>query len=224
MAKKFALLLWVISVFHLNYSNAQETITDFSSVYLEKLIATAKENYPRINSFKGQVNLAKNNISREKLSWFDAFSFSYVYNPNNTFDRVDPRLFKGYQAAVSLNLTAILQKPHNVKQAKEELKIAQYAQEEYNLSIESEVKRRYFAYLQQLNNLRLQTKMVSDMQGVSRDIKTRYERSEITFEQYNQAQIAYSGAIQTKISAEAGFFSSKASLEELLTKKLEEVQ
>ncbi|MHB1177153.1 MAG: TolC family protein [Daejeonella sp.] len=214
----------VILVLHLNSSNAQETIADFSSVYLEKLIATAKENYPRINSFKGQVNLAKNKIARESLSWFDAFSFSYVYNPANTLDILNPRFFNGYQAAVSFNLSAILQKPHNVKQAKEELKIAQYAQEEYNLSIESEVKKRYFSYLQQLNNLRLQTKMVSDIQGVNRDIKTRYERSEITFEQYNQAQIAYSGAIQTKISAEAGFFSSKAALEELLTKKLEEVQ
>jgi len=116
-----------------------------------------------------------------------------------------------------------MQKPANVKQAKLEQKIAQNDQQEYSLTIESEVKRRYFAYMQQVNTLKLQSKLVSDMQNMSRETRSRYEKREISFELYNQSQNAVSIAIQNKITIESNYLSAKALLEELLTKKLEEV-
>lgn len=197
---------------------------DISYVFLEKLIATAKENYPRMNSFEGRIKVAKTTVGQEQLSWLDAFSFSYVYNPNNTLDLVNPNFFNGYQVAFNFNLSAILQKPGNVKQARETVKLAQYDLDEYHLTLETEVKRRYFTYVQALSNLRLQTKLSSDAQNISRDIKTRYEKSEITFEQFTLSQMSTSGALQSKIAAESNFLIAKASLEELLTKKIEEIQ
>ena len=197
---------------------------DISYVFLEKLIATAKENYPRMNSFEGRIKVAKTTVGQEQLSWLDAFSFSYVYNPNNTLDLVNPNFFNGYQVAFNFNLSAILQKPGNVKQARENVKLAQYDLDEYHLTLETEVKKRYFTYIQALSNLRLQTKLSSDAQNVSRDIKTRYEKSEITFEQFTLSQMSTSGALQSKIAAESNFLIAKASLEELLTKKIEEIQ
>ena len=199
-------------------------MTDISYVFLEKLIATAKENYPRMNSFEGRIKVAKTTVGQEQLSWLDAFSFSYVYNPNNTLDLVNPSFFNGYQVAFNFNLSSILQKPGNVKQAKESVKLAQYDLDEYHLTLETEVKRRYFSYVQALANLRLQTKASSDALNISREIKTRYEKSETTFEQYTMSQMSYSGAVQSKIAAESNFLIAKASLEELLTKKVEEVQ
>jgi outer membrane protein TolC len=207
------------------YIKAQESMmTDISYVFLEKLIATAKENYPRMNSFEGRIKVAKTTVGQEQLSWLDAFSFSYVYNPNNTLDLVNPSFFNGYQVAFNFNLSSILQKPGNVKQAKESVKLAQYDLDEYHLTLETEVKRRYFSYVQALANLRLQTKASSDALNISREIKTRYEKSETTFEQYTMSQMSYSGAVQSKIAAESNFLIAKASLEELLTKKVEEVQ
>jgi len=203
---------------------SQETIADFSNVYLEKLIATAKENYPRMNSLQSRIQIAKSSVSREKISWIDAITFGYVHRFDNTVNVVDPTLFDGYQIGATVNFSSLFQKPANVRQAKEELKIAQSDLDEYNLTLESEVKRRYFTYLQDLNNLRLLNKMASDIQDVSKDMRSRYEKSEITFEQYNQSQVSLSTAIQQKITAEAAYLSSKASLEELLTKKIEEVQ
>ena len=38
------------------------------------------------------------------------------------------------------------------------------------------------------------------------------------------SQLSYSGALHAKIAAESYFLIAKASLEELLTKKIEEVQ
>jgi outer membrane protein TolC len=225
MLKKFFSLTAFLIFMQCGYIKAQESMmTDISYVFLEKLIATAKENYPRMNSFEGRIKVAKNTVGQEQLSWLDAFSFSYVYNPNNTFDLVNPNFFNGYQVALNFNLSSILQKPGNVKQAKESVKLAQYDLDEYHLTLETEVKRRYFSYVQALANLRLQTKASSDALNISREIKTRYEKSEITFEQYTMSQMSYSGTVQSKIAAESNFLIAKASLEELLTKKVEEVQ
>lgn len=206
-------------------AKSQETMmTEISYVFLEKLIATAKENYPRMNSFEGRIKAAKTTVGQEQLSWLDAFAFSYIYNPKNTLDLATPRFFNGYQVAFNFNLSSLLQKPGNVKQARESVKLAQYDLEEYHLTLETEVKRRYFSYVQALSNLRLQTKLSSDALNVSNDIKTKYEKSEITFDQYTLAQMSYTGALQSKIVAESNFLIAKASLEELLTKKIEEIQ
>ncbi|HQS51215.1 MAG: hypothetical protein B7X86_11505 [Sphingobacteriales bacterium 17-39-43] len=208
-----------------NSAKSQETMmTDISYVFLEKLIATAKENYPRMNNYEGRIKIAKTTVGQEQLSWLDAFSFSYIYNPNNTLDLAVPRFFNGYQVAFNFNLSSILQKPGNVKQAKESVKLAQYDLDEYHLTLETEVKRRYFTYVQALSNLRLQTKLSSDALNVSNDVKTKFEKSEITYEQFTLMQMSYSGALQSKIAAESNFLIAKASLEELLTKKIEEIQ
>ena len=225
MLRKYFLLASLILILQIGKSRAQDSMmSDISYVYLEKLIATAKENYPRMNSFEGRIKAAKTTVGQEQLSWLDAFSFSYIYNPKNTLDLATPRFFNGYQVAFNLNLSSLLQKPGNVKQARESVKLAQYDLDEYHLTLESEVKRRYFTYIQALSNLRLQTKIASDALNVSREIKTRYEKSETTFEQYTLSQMSYSNALQSKIGAESNFLIAKASLEELLTKKIEEVQ
>ncbi|MGV3684725.1 MAG: TolC family protein [Daejeonella sp.] len=224
MNKKYALLFFLGCFLHIRSASAQESMMpEVSYVFLEKLIATAKDNYPRLDVFKARTDIAKSNISKEQLSWLDAFSFTYVYKPENTVDLQNPIIFNGYQAAVSFNLSSLFQKPANVKQAKLEHRIAEYDQQEYNLTIESEVKRRYFSYLQQLNALKLQSKLVSDIQNMSRDIRSKYEKSEISFELYSQSQSSLSAAIQNKIAIESNFLSAKALLEELLTKKIEEV-
>ncbi len=225
MFRKYFLLTTFSILLLSNSAKSQETMmTDISYVFLEKLIATAKENYPRMNSFEGRIKAAKTTVGQEQLSWLDAFSFSYVYNPNNTLDLVNPSFFNGYQAAFNFNLSAVLQKPGNVKLAKESVRLAQYDLDEYHLTLETEVKRRYFSYVQALSNLRLQTKLSSDALNVSNDLKTKFEKSEITFEQYTMYQMSYSGSLQSKIAAESNFLIAKASLEELLTKKIEEIQ
>src|SRR5690606_28367404 len=213
MIKKYALLFLLLTGFAGRTAHAQESLmTDMSYLFLEKLIATAKENYPRLKSFEKRVDVAKTAISREQLSWLNAFSFSYVYNPNNTLNFVDPNLYRGYQIGVNVNLAELLQKPGNVKRARTELDISRHELDEYHLSLEAEVKKRYYTYLQALNILRLHSKLTEEALGVSQDARIRYERSEITFEQFSMSQITYSNAQVNKINAEANFLSAKAAI------------
>ena len=111
-----------------------------------------------------------------------------------------------------------------VKQARQELKVAQSEQDEYSISLESEVKQRYFLYLQKLNILKLRSKSAIDAESLLTQAKIKYEKSELSFDEYSKILISSSDQKQSKIQTESEFLMAKAAIEELLGKKLEEVQ
>ena len=230
MANKYSILFLLSFGLNVSSVRAQESMmTDVSYLFLEKLIATAKENYPRINAFKAREAISKSQITSQKSAWLDGLSFSYVYAPNNTLNLVNQpgttsSFFNGYQAALSFSVTSLFQKSSAVKQAKEELKLVKYDEEEYLLTLESQVKARYFAYVQQMITLRLSAKAYADALSLNKDASNKYSKGELTFSDYLQAQIALTNVTTAKIATEANFLTSKAALEELLTKKIEEIQ
>lgn len=220
------LLLFII---FLHYSSiAQITIIpDLSDSYVDKLINTAKENYPRIRTLQSRVAIAKTALARNNVSWFDAFTLSYVYQPGTTtIDPTNPSTsyFKGLQAGVFFNIGTIIEKPYQIKQSREELKIANNDQEEYLLTLSTEIKKRYYVYVERLAELKLLTKSLQDMEGSLKDVKYKFEKGEETFDNYNKAQVDYTSRQASKIGAEANLFSAKADLEELLGTKLENVK
>lgn len=223
--KKPLLVLILLSTFFKPAALAQDTMIDqVSYLYLEKLIAVAKQNYPRVKSVQAQTDIARNNVTRQSLSWFNSFNYSYIYQPNTTFNVLEPTVYKGYQLGVGINLGNIITTPFNVKQAKKELKVALEEQNEYNLTLEGEVKRRYFTYVQALAILKIQSKAQLDAQSILKDARIRYEKSELTLTDYTQALMSASSAGSSKIQAEAAWLTAKVALEELLTIKLEEVK
>jgi len=207
---------------------AQESmLSDISYLYMEKLIAVAKENYPKNHSISNRVSIAKNNLASAKTTWLDPFSFSYLIRSNkgNNIDLENANiLLSGYQFGVSINPGVLLKKPYQIKNAREELNVALSEKEEYNLQLEAEVKTRYITYLQSLNILKLIAKNMVDIEASFKYVKAKYERSEVTFQDYNTASLSLSTAQQSKIGAEATYAMAKVSLEELLTKKLEEIK
>jgi len=219
---------------------AQNTIiTDISEPYLEKLINTAKANYPHVKSLDSRLETAKNNISRSKISYLDALTFSYVYQPNTTLNlntlqpgTVDgstgtnnrSSLFSGTQFGLFFNLGSYLQKPYAVKQAKQELSVANNDIAEYMLTLSTQVKKRYYMYIQKLATVKLQSQAAIDGESVLKDVKYRFEKGEETLDNYNKARINQTQQSQAKITAEADLFMAKADLEELLGDKLENIK
>jgi outer membrane protein TolC len=220
-------LILLLVGFILTISNlkAQESIIpDISYLLLEKLVATAKQNYPKIKQYQLNNDLAALNIKKQKLNWLDPFSVSYVSQPNKTVNFIDPSFYSGYQFGINVNLGNILQKSNNVKQSKLELQSSEFEAKEYSIILEAEVKRRYFAYIQALNNVKLYTKTLQDADGLLKDLKLRYERGEVTFESYSQALISFSNTSESKIAAETAFLTTKASIEELTITKIEDIK
>ncbi|GAA4319310.1 hypothetical protein GCM10023149_17950 [Mucilaginibacter gynuensis] len=208
---------------------AQESIIqDVTDAYVEKLVEVAKTNFPRHKSFESKVDIAKANVSSARLSLFDALSVSYIYQPGNTttIDPVNPSTsyFKGLQAGVFLNLGSLLRTPVNVRKAKSELQVAQNDQAEYDLTLATEVRKRYYLYVQRLAQLKLQTRSRQQAENAAKDMEYKYKKGEETFDAYNKILIQLTEHSESKISAEGNLFIAKADLEELLGQKLETIK
>lgn len=222
IARYILVILLLLGAYH---SRAQESMmSEISYPFLEKLIVTAKANYPRVKVYENQVKIANMGINKAKTDWFNIVSFTYLYSPTNTTTLVNPTYQSGYQVGISTSIGSILQKPGMVRVAKEQYKIAQLTQEEYNLGIEATVKQRYFAYVQAMSVLKWKTQDVSSADLTVKDIKYRFEKGEQSFDNYNRAQEFYSNAIQAKIQAEGAMLIAKSSLEEIVGVKLEEIK
>lgn len=206
-------------------AKAQESmVQDISYLFLEKLIATAQENYPIIKQNQLKEDIASLQVAHQKLDWLTPFNVSYVSTPNNTINFIDPSYFSGYQFGININIGGILQKPNNVKTVKKQLEFSKQLTAQFNNNLILEVKTRYFTYIQQLNNVKLYTKSLQDSEGLLKDLKARYERGEVTFQNYSEGLISYSTISQSKIEAEAGLLIAKAAIEELTVTKLEDIK
>ncbi|MGI4749807.1 MAG: TolC family protein [Janthinobacterium lividum] len=215
-------------------AQAQDSmISDISYPYLEKLITSAKSNYPRVKALKDRIDLAKIGVSKAGLSWFDFFTFSYIYQPNNTLNYTVPSttstttnrfLFNGIQLGLSLNLGSLLLKPSNIKTAKTEVNIAGEEQNEYLITLTTDVKRRYFTYLLQQNLVKIQTQAYQDMQTSVKQTSYKFQKGEVPFETYNASLLSASTRAEQKLQAETNFFIAKSELEALIGAKLEDIK
>lgn len=226
--KKYFFFVLLVNLFFLKFASAQVTIVpDLSDSYINKLIDTAKKNYPRVKTYQNRINIANTNISKTKLGLLSALTVSYIYQPGTTtIDPANPSTsyFKGFQAGVFLNVGTILSQPYLTRQAKQELLIANNDQDEYFLTLTTEVKKRYYVYIQRLAELKLQTKAEQDMESSLKDIKYKFEKGEETFDNYTKTQVQVTDRQASKIEAEASLFSAKADLEELLGTQLENIK
>lgn len=204
---------------------AQESMMpDISYPYLEKLIAAAKINYPKVKTYISKEKQAELRIQQAKLAWFNALNLSYLYSPTNTVTLVNPTSAGGFQFGLFFNLGTVLTNGPSVKVAREQLKTARYDRTEYDLNLEATVKSRYFTYVQMLSLLNWKIKDMQNSESTVKDIKYKFEKGEETFENYNKALAFYSTLVQSKIQAEGALLIAKANLEEIVGEKLESIK
>ena len=205
---------------------AQRSMMDeVSPAYLEKLIKTAKTSNPRHKIFAKQVGIAQNNLNKIRLSWLDGLGIYYLYLPPTSMAGViNPTTNRsGFQLGFSFNIGSLLEKPAQINAAKGDREIATLEKQEYDFAIEANVKQRYYKYIQALTLLKQRTQLTLDGQTLLNAVRTKFEKGEESFENYNRALVFYNQQIQDKISTEGDLLVTKAQLEELLTKKLEDI-
>ncbi|HEX8546731.1 MAG TPA: TolC family protein, partial [Cytophagaceae bacterium] len=175
MSLKRGLIGAIFFILIANISYSQEArgslLDEYNYVFAEKLVAVAKENYPRIKNYQSRVRNTELKISNNKMGWLSPLSFSYVYSPTNTLSISNPTFFSGYQIGFSFNLVSLAQTPSNVKMAREENKIAKYDFDEYLLTLKTDVITRYVTYLRADKTVKLFTQSYQDAQNVLSRIK-----------------------------------------------------
>jgi len=223
------IVLFILLFTFFSKVNAQETMMNEISVpYLEKLIQTAKQNYPRHKIYTRQIGIAENNLNKIKLSWFDGLGIYYIYLPPSSAGGTIPPTSKNtsspFQFGFSLNFGSLFQKPALINASKGERDVAILEKQEYELSIEADVKERYYKYIQQIILLKQRTQLSLEAQTMSNSLRSKFERGLETFDNLSKAQIFYNQQNQDKINTETEMLIAKAHLEELLNKKLEELK
>lgn len=228
MNNKFKTLC--LSLFILTFTcnvYAQETLfNDLSYPYLEKLIAAAKSNYPQAKILQNQTNIAKSTFHQSNFGWLDAFSASYIYSPqgSTTTSATNPIIFNGLQLVATVSLGSLFERPYTIHNAREAVNIAQEQQDEYNLTIEAQVKRFYFAYIAAQAQLRSTVNAVLDATTAVKQLKYSFEKGETTFEVYNLALTTLYSQNAFRVQAELALFTAKTNLEEYLGAKLESIK
>lgn len=225
--KPIGIGILLILLFSFSKVMAQRSMmTEISAPYLDKLIQTAKDNYPRHKIYTKQIGIAESNLNTVKLSWFDGLGIYYLYLPPNAAGgTVNPTTNRsGFQLGFSLNVGALLEKPSQINAAKGDRDVARLEKQEYELTIEADVKERYYKYIQQLTLLKQRTQLALDAQTMLTSARSKFERGQETFQNFNQALVFYNQQNQDLINTEAEVLITKAQLEELLNKKLEEVK
>ncbi|WGQ11097.1 TolC family protein [Pedobacter gandavensis] len=226
MKNLFKMALIVLMFISLDTYAQESIIGDIKYADLEKYIALAKQNYPRRKALNETVTKAKAELPITALSYLDIFNASYFYRPEkkSVIDPINPYNVNGFQFGINVNLGAFLQKPFTAKKAKSDLKIAQYQADEYELALAVEVKRRYYAYIQQISQLKIYTQSVQDNKNVADNQLYKFEKGEITLDTYNQSRINLTNANTAKIQSEVNLLNAKDSLEEIIGVKLSEVK
>jgi outer membrane protein TolC len=204
---------------------AQESvIKEVSPEFLDKLIALAKANYPKMKSYDSRIEVSSYTVKKAKLSYFEILSASYIYNPPNTAAGINPNFLNGYQFGFFFSVGSLLAKPAGVKQAKAEVKVAQNERDAFELGLVADVQQRYYQYVQRTIMMRLTSQGLLDVDAMLKEIRYKFEKGEETLDNYNKALVMYNNQLQGKIGAETDVLMAKSSLEELIGQKLESVK
>lgn len=197
-------------------------LPDINLPLLDSLIATAKRYYPRTHAYEGRVSAQTANLQKLKLGWFDIFTFSFLYSPNNSTTLVNPSILNGYQVGVYFNIGGLLKNKPTITQAKAELKVSEFERDEYYITLAALVRQRYFTYLQQVAILKVRLEAQSEAESNMEFFKQRYQKGEVTLDDYNKTLVNMADRVQSKIESEGAVLMAKSAIEELVGKKLED--
>ncbi len=205
--------------------NAQPTLrNEISYEFLDKLIEKAKENYPKVKMYDSKIQFGEFGVKRAKLSYFDAISFSYLLNPSQIAASVNPNVFNSYQFGFFFNIGTLLQKPMLIKQYKSELEALNLDKDTYLRSLETEVKTRYYSYVQSIVLYKIKQNALLDSEGALEDMRHKFERGEVELNSLNDATNAYSDLLQVNITAETNVLIAKTGLEELVGQNIDDLK
>lgn len=223
--KRLFILLLFVAV-NVKVKAQDDIASQINPPLLQKYVDLAKEYYPKRKMYRASELSAKAKIGAAKAGYLESMNVSYFYRPDNAaiVDTTNPYSINGFQFGVYLNLGLFFRTPSLVKQAREEYNSASYLTKEYDILLETDVKQRYFEYLQWLSDLKVKNQAYIDNKTSSDGLRYKFEKGEVSLDVYTKAKSLTSISSSEKLQAELNMLKAKSSLEALIGKKLEEVK
>jgi len=231
MKKLYPVLFLLVTLLSFKASAQETVMSEINYNFLEKCIQSAKDHYIRRKIFDLRTKDAHVNIPMSIVSYLDIFNASYYYRPSDKvvitspgIPSANPYSVNGFQFGATLSLGGYLQKPFQVKKARYEYEMAKLEEEEYDQTLATEVKTKYYDYIQQLSQLKLTNQTVQDSKSVAETTRSKFQKGETTLDAYNQSRSVESASESAKIQAEIAFLKAKDALEDIIGVKLTEIK
>ncbi len=221
------LLLPLVAFIIGNNAFAQEDIIhQVNTPLLEKYIELAKEFYPKRKIHQATAESTKAKIDIASASYLESINLSYFYRPDNAdiINNNNPYTINGFQFGVYLNVGMFLRAPSLVKQAKAEHKVALLHITEFDVNLAAEVRQKYYEYLAAFNQIKIRTQVYTDNKTSSDGLRYKFEKGEISLDDYTKAKTLTTYASSEKLQAELDYLRTKNALEMLIGQKLEDVK
>lgn len=198
------------------------------SLFEEKLVQLAWQNYPSSEIYSSRVAIARKNISLEKFSWTDDIRASFNFNQRNIQDGLmndDPvgNFYPWYNFGIGLSIGSFVNTPLRTGIAKDNLDIAMASLNQQKLSLRAEVLKRYKDYQLKVELLKIRTQAVEDAYSTHLLITRDFENGVATLEEFIGSAAAYNSTLESKLIAETDVLASKITLEEMIGVKFEEI-
>ena len=225
MHRKILLTAILFALFFTGKLYAQDSwVPEINTVYLQKLIDTAKKYYPEVKVRSTQIAIATTSYHQANVSWFDIITPSYLYNPSQSTNLITPIAANSYQLAITVNIGNLLAKPFVIHNAKQAVEVATYQKQEYMLALEANVKKLYYTYLMAQQDLRTRLRAEQDAAANVKQMKYKFENAGATLKDYNDALVITYTQTSYRNQGELAVFNAKVGLEELVGRKLEDIK
>lgn len=223
MKRKISILVLLLAAL---VGRAQESIiAEIDHAKVERLVALAKEHNVQRQILEVTEKSAKTGVTMSSLSFLNGVNASYFYRQRGSavINDLDPYLLNGFQLGVGISLASLISTPAQIRQSKRQLQIARLQTEDYDRTLENEVKSKYYNYILLSNELKNRTIEVQDVRAQYERIQSSFELGETDFETYTAARSSLTAANSAMINTEVGFLVAKDELESLIGVPLESV-
>jgi outer membrane protein TolC len=198
----------------------------YDSAYLNKLYNIVLEKNPSNKIYESRVKVAEDEVIIQKWSWLNFLGVSFTYYPGfinqvqDNNNNIDYRVGLG----VSLNIGSIFKVPRLISQSKERLKIEEYNLEGQKNYLKAETIRKLASYISAIKMMKIKTQAATDAFETSYLSKIRFDKGEETLDIYNKNLSTLTNSLIEKAKGEAELISAKATLDEFLGIKLEDIK
>lgn len=230
--KKLIVLLFVFLSTSLAYSQfanmSDEELSRvlYDTAYINKLYNVVLEKNPSNRIYESKVRVASDEVYIQKWSWLNFLGVSFTYYPGFVNQVQDNNNNIDYKVGlgISLNIGSIFKVPKTISQSKERLKIEEYNLEGQKNFLKAETIRRLSSYIMAIKLMKIKTQAANDAFETSYITKLRFDKGEETLDIYNKNLSTLTNSLIEKAKGEAELVSSKATLEEFLGTKLEDIK
>jgi outer membrane protein TolC len=200
---------------------------DSTSLVVDKLFDLAWANYPQNRVKEHQAQKAYYNMKSSQFAWTESVIAQFNLNEANINPQATGAVnvfYPRYLVGLRLNLGTFVTNPIEAKRAREEYQASLSETDLQKVLLRNEIAKKLEAFKLAKKILKIKTQALEESSTLQQVIKQKFQKSEISFEEYNNSRLSHLQQTENKLTAESEFNVTKIDLETLIGVKIETIR